>query len=225
MNRDADTSRGVVVFDLDGTLVDTSEDIAFTINHLRQRQGLAALKTDEILKAVGLGAPFLLRNMLEIDSSKPDITDHWLSAFQTHYMQHQGERSHLYPGIDAALEALRAFADLYVLSNKPHDATVQEVNKKGIHHHFESIWGAGQFSALKPDPAGIHAACKISDAPHMKAVMIGDLWVDIQAGLNAGVHTIFVGWGFGSDLPRAPAPTRAVSTPRSIPETVRQLIS
>lgn len=225
MNRATQANRSVAVFDLDGTLVDTAEDIAFSVNHLRLKQGLIALKTEEILKAVGRGAPFLLQKMLEIANDDQSLTDYWLNAFQTHYLKHQGERSVLYPGIVRALEELSDIADLYVLSNKPHAATLCELQKKGIHTVFKKVWGAGQFPALKPDPVGILSACQISRVSVANAVMVGDLWIDIQAGFNAGVHTIYVDWGFGQHAPKEPAPSKTISSPDLLFNTICQLVS
>lgn len=225
MKHVAQTNRGVAVFDLDGTLVNTAEDIAFSVNHLRLKQGLIALKTEEILKAVGRGAPFLIRQMLEIADNNQSLIDHWLSVFQTHYKEHQGERSRLYPGIGRVLEELCEIADLYVLSNKPHAATVGELQKKGIQSFFKKVWGAGQFNELKPDPAGILSACQTSRVPLAKAVMVGDLWVDIQTGFNAGVHTIYVDWGFGQQAPEDPAPSIVIDTPALLVDTIRRFVS
>jgi phosphoglycolate phosphatase len=197
-NADNNHAAGVVVFDLDGTLTDTSGDIVYTVNFMRSRMGLSDLSKDEVLAAVGRGAPFLLRALLDIEAYKKETFEQLLKVFEEHYLAHQGERSHLYPGIREALTVLEKKYDLYVLSNKPQRSTTSEVQKMGIADHFKAVWGAGAMPALKPDPAGIETAVALSGVSKSKAVMAGDLRVDMEAGRRAGVRTCFVTWGFGS---------------------------
>ena len=95
-----------------------------------------------------------------------------------------------------------------MLSNKPDVAVKNEVERNGIIHYFKKVWGAGVLSGLKPDPVGIDTAMALSDVPKSKVLMIGDLVVDIQTGINAEVSTIHVTWWCGTlaaDGPRSAA--------------------
>jgi phosphoglycolate phosphatase len=215
---------GAVVFDLDGTLTDTSEDIAFSINHFRHQQGLNALSTQEILKAVGRGASFLIQTLFEIEIGNDGTLKPLLEAFQRHYMAHQGARSMLYPGIELVLRDLATRYDLYILSNKPDAATKKEAVEKGITHYFRDIWGAGVFNELKPHPAGIKAALDKSKVPNTKCIMIGDLPIDIETGRNADVHTIFVEWGFGHLKKNDPRPSLTVNNAPTLADAIDRLM-
>ncbi len=188
---------GVIVFDLDGTLTDTSGDIAFSTNYMRERLGQSPLSVAEVLEAVGRGAPYLLKTLLGVGEGQTEKLNELLKEFERHYLTHQGQHSRLYPGMRAAIESLSSRYDLYVLSNKPERATVREVEKAGIRKFFRAVWGAGSLPGLKPDPIGVLRALKTSDIPRSLGVMVGDLFVDIQTAHNAGVMSCFVTWGFG----------------------------
>jgi phosphoglycolate phosphatase len=207
---------GVVIFDLDGTLIDTSEDLAFSVNCLREQQGLTPLHKREVLKAVGQGVAVLIQRALEIDDANQTRTDQLIHAFRAHYTAHQGERSKPYPGILNALRPLASRYDLFVLSNKPHGATKREIDIHGLTPYFRDIFGAGAFDALKPNPVGVAAALAQSGMDNTRGIMVGDLWVDIETGHNAGVYTVFAEWGFGTLDDTTLSPTRTVSQPSDL---------
>ncbi len=196
-----------LVFDLDGTIIDTSEDIAYSVNYLRKVEGLSSLRTEDVLKAVGLGLASLLKDLLGIDEENSEKQKAMLKEYREHYNLHQGERSKPYPGIDDALEQLCQQADLYVLSNKPVNAVVRELELAEMTKRFKCIWGGGSFDKLKPDPIGINQAMKETGSSSENTIMIGDLFVDMETAARAGVHSIFVSWGFGviSDVKYEPS--------------------
>ena len=216
--------RSIVVFDLDGTLIDTSEDIAFTINLVRDERHLPPLTTDEVIAAVGKGAPRLVQRLFGIEEQ--NVTE-WmpiLEAFNAVYLQHQGEHSVPYPGIEDALKTLSTHYDLYVLSNKPHAATINEVEKHGIAQYFNAVWGAGCFPGLKPDPRGVLTAIERSNSSIEQCIMVGDLSVDMNTGRNAGVKTIYVTWGFGRLNDIDPTPSVIVDSAGAMVEAVNRLL-
>ena len=199
-------SNTAIVFDLDGTLVDTSEDLSFSINYMRNTLGLPPLTTPEVLRAVGRGAGLLIEKTLEVSSRDTERYRELLETFRAHYRAHQGERSAPYPLIAKTLTLLADRSDLYVLSNKPIDATLREIELAGLTDRFQAIWGAGSFDRLKPEPDGLIAAMERSGTDTSRTVMVGDLYVDIETAARAGVPAIFVSWGFGKreDLPHTP---------------------
>ncbi len=216
--------QGVVVFDLDGTLSDTSGDIVFSSNAMRRRAGLAPLSHDEVMASVGHGSPYLLQQILQLDPDDPSLST-LVPEFQQHYLQHQGQRSALYPGIKQAVATLSTRYHLYILSNKLHAPVLREAEDQGIAPYFQHIWGAGDFAALKPDPTGILTALKLSNILANCAVMIGDSVVDIQAGQRAGVKTCFADWGFAPLPPNAPQPSVRLSDPQRLVVTIDRMLA
>lgn len=215
---------GVLVFDLDGTLTDTSEDIASSVNFVRRQEGLLPLTTAEVLRQVGRGAPHLIRETLPAGTADAERLPGLLAMFQDHYLKHQGEHSRLYPGIREAVSTLSERYDLYVLSNKRQDATSNEVRAHGIERFFRHVWGAGAFPRLKPDPAGVSEAIALSGLTPARALMVGDLNVDMLTGANARVRTIHVTWGFGVLGTEDPVPSATVRSASELATTVAGLL-
>jgi phosphoglycolate phosphatase len=212
-----------VVFDLDGTLVNTAEDIAFSVNHMRRTLGLSPLDTLSVLRAVGRGAGYLMQHTLELDSHDTARREELLSAYRDHYRAHQGERSKPYEGIAEALRQTADIAKLYVLSNKPEDATIRELDIAGLSGHFQKIWGAGSFETMKPHPTGVNAAMSHAETDSAHTVMVGDLFVDMETAANAGVHSIFVTWGFGSREDLHHTPSRIATAALQLPDLVTSI--
>ncbi len=214
-----------VVFDLDGTLVDTGEDLAYSVNHMRHLRGLSDLDTPSVLRAVGRGAGYLIEKTLEISPVDPKRQNELLEAYRAHYLEHQGERSKPYPGIEDALLKLGRIAKLYVLSNKPEDATRRELEICGLARYFQKIWGGGSFEKLKPDPTGIEAAWTHANSDPAHTVMVGDLFVDMETAARADVSSIFVTWGFGVKEDLRHTPTRIATGPSDLPRIVNELFA
>jgi phosphoglycolate phosphatase len=216
---------GVVIFDLDGTLIDTSGDIIHSANHVRELLGLEPASGREVLAAVGWGAPYLIARLTHgAPSDAPDV-DQLVQTFRRHYLTHQTERSHPYPGIASALQTLGQRYHLYVLTNKPHDAALPELEGHGLAHYFENIWGAGALSADKPDPIGVRTALGQSGLSERQALIVGDMTPDIETGHNAGIKTVFVTWGFGKLTAQDPQPTITIEQVAQLPDAVRRILA
>ena len=212
-----------IVFDLDGTLVDTAEDLVYSINYMRGTLDLAPLSRPEVLRSVGRGAGVLIEKTLNVPTADTKRHRDLLDTFRAHYRAHQGERSVPYPNIRETLTLLAEHSDLYVLSNKPLDATRREVELAGLTDRFKAIWGAGSFSHLKPEPDGLFAAMKHSNADAAHTVMVGDLYVDIETAFRAEASSVFVSWGFGQreDLHRSP--DAEIDSPEQLPSALSAL--
>jgi phosphoglycolate phosphatase len=218
------SKNSAAVFDLDGTLMDTSEDIAFNINYLRKQKGLLPLSTTEVLKFVGRGIEILIRGALEIDAAAEDEQNRLIKEYQACYREHRGIRSAPYPGIPDAVRRTAQKTDLYVLSNKTVDAVKSELEIAGLIDCFTAVWGAGSFEHLKPNPVGIHTAARLSEAALESVVMTGDLDVDLETAARAKVPSIFVAWGFGKATALRHRPARTVHSPDELPRAIFELL-
>jgi phosphoglycolate phosphatase len=176
-------------------------------NYLRSLRGLKPFSREEVLELVGRGAPFLAAGLTGAAEGSAELME-LLTKFRDHYLEHQTERSELYPDARETLDELGRRHELFVLSNKPHSAVMRELEARDLRGRFRAIWGAGSLDVMKPDPAGVIEAMRLCGATAAETVMIGDSGIDVSTGVNAGVATIFAAWGFnplGSDDPEPTA--------------------
>jgi HAD superfamily hydrolase (TIGR01509 family) len=215
-------ARGAVVFDLDGTLVDTSGDIVAAVNHVRGGSSLPPLTARAVLDEVGFGAAHLIARTTDAPAGTALAAR--LDEFRRYYREHQGAHSELYPGVPAMIDALAAEFDLYVLSNKPHEAAVREIELQGLRDAFCDVWGAGSLPALKPDPAGVFAALRSSGVDAGRGAMVGDMAVDVATGAAAGAHTFLATWGFRVATAETKGAFVAVESPLLLAAEIRRAI-
>ena len=214
-----------LIFDLDGTLVDTAGDIVYSTNYIRAKLGLVSLKPEQILAAVGLGTPHLIAQLTGIDKGDEQRIEEVRQEFRRHYLAHQTERSALYPGMVGVLKDLYTRYDLYVLSNKPHPAVVAELNGHSISSFFKGIWGAGSLPAMKPDPIGIDTAIELGSYLRKSVVMIGDMAVDMETAEKAKIKSCFVTWGFGTLEPEGHVPQITVDNVSELAPSLDKLLA
>jgi phosphoglycolate phosphatase len=189
----------VIVFDLDGTLIDTAPDLVATLNLLLAREGLAALPLDEVSEMIGQGARALIARGFAAAGAPLDQAK--LSAlfadFITHYRAHIADESRPFPGVVAALDDLETEgARLAVCTNKPTDLSVA----LGLAHRFAAIVGADAAPAPKPAAAHLIATIERAGGRVERAVMVGDSASDAGAARAAGVPLVLVGFGY-TDIP------------------------
>lgn len=187
-----------VLFDLDGTLVDSLEDLTDAVNHIRHSFSFSPLTTDTVRLRIGKGARYLIQQVLP-DVTKSDI-DHALKSFLDFNKQHITDKSRLYPGILETLHELAARGiRMAVISNKNEDLSTLILQTLGIHDLFENICGGDTYPERKPSPLPLlYVADKIGIAPY-ECVMAGDSINDILAGQQANIASIACTWGYGSD--------------------------
>ncbi|MEI6702708.1 MAG: HAD-IA family hydrolase [Deltaproteobacteria bacterium] len=185
-----------VLFDLDGTLVDSLEDLTDAVNHTRETFSLLPLTCHAVRQMIGKGARNLIRQALP-DSSENDV-ERGLRLFIDFNTEHISDKSRLYHGAAETLKYLRAIdIRLAVVSNKNERLSSLILQKLGIHHFFGIICGGDTFSEMKPSPLPLlRIIDQMGVAPH-EAVMVGDSINDIEAGRQAGIVTIGCRWGFG----------------------------
>jgi len=185
-----------VLFDLDGTLVDSLEDLTDAVNHVRGTFSLLPLTCHAVRQMIGKGARNLIRQALP-DSSVNDV-ERGLQMFIDFNSEHIADISRLYHDAAETLKCLQAIdIRLAVVSNKNERLSSLILQKLGIHHFFGIICGGDTFSEMKPSPLPLlRIIDQMGVAPH-EAVMVGDSINDIEAGRQAGIVTIGCRWGFG----------------------------
>lgn len=201
------------MFDLDGTLVDSSRDIAAAVNAALARvaPGSAAVPLDAILSYVGEGARLLIVRSLGhagLDLSADDVLPVYLECYEERLL----DTTRLYPGIREALDAL-AGTTLAVLSNKPGDFSRTILEGLGVAVRFARVWGAGDVPSRKPDPGGILRLMDELGVAAADTWMIGDSATDVGTARAAGVRVAGVTWGFHPRELRAAGPDRLIHHP------------
>jgi phosphoglycolate phosphatase len=188
-----------VVFDLDGTLIDSLPDIAGAVNHALAQRGLAPLPAPQIRPMIGDGAAVLLDRAFAARGAKPVAAD--MAAFMAHYTAHGADETAPYPGIVAALTALRAAGHrLAVCTNKPERAAREILASLNLAGFFEVVTGGDATPYRKPDPR--HLAATLAALRASDAAMVGDHFNDMAAAAGCGIPGIFAAWGYGA----APSP-------------------
>lgn len=186
-----------VFFDVDGTLIDSSADLASTVNHTRRDLGLEEWPQADILKNVGLGARRLLADSIP---EKADDVDALWNIFRSHYAEHLLEKVVLYPGVGETLEALRSAGWLLGINTaKPNFAVEKVLRHFGLDTFFGgAVIAGGDCDELKPSPKPLReCAAKMGRELSPGDWMAGDSWTDVECAKNAGVKGAFCAFGFG----------------------------
>lgn len=194
MNR---TPIQAVLFDLDGTLLDTIEDLTDSLNHVLADHALPVHSVETVKRYVGNGIPKLLERAVSEDTPREE-TQEMYRQFLQYYRAHCQDKTRPYPGIPALLEGLdRQGFRLAVLSNKA-DAMTQALIARFFPGRFAFVLGATEGRRLKPDRAMVDAALDALSLSPRQAVYVGDSQVDVQTARNAGMACVSVTWGFRS---------------------------
>jgi phosphoglycolate phosphatase len=198
----------LLIFDLDGTLIDSRQDLVNSVNAALRSLGRDELPSDEIAAMVGDGAPTLVRRALG-DTPNEDLIRRGLEFFLSYYREHKLDYTRLYDGIPEALDTLKGANGtrrvMFVLTNKPVNPSRAIVQALGIADKFVGVYGGNSFGTKKPDPLGINTILSETGVRPDEAVMIGDSAVDVLTGRAAGTWTCGVTYGF--------APHTLVETP------------
>ena len=185
-----------LVFDLDGTLVDSSVDLANAVNALVVELGRPPLPKRRIIDMVGEGANVLVRRALTAASLDPD-TPAALERFLAHYDPHLLDHTRPYPGIVDVLDTLAERVAMAVLTNKPARATHLMLDGLGLQKYFRGIIGGDTSLGRKPAPAGLLHLAAGAGVPPARVLMVGDSAVDLATARNAGTRICLARYGFG----------------------------
>lgn len=186
------------IFDLDGTLTDTLESLAYSVKETLREMGLAEITTEQCRKFVGDGAKVLMERALKA-AGEQDLSrlEESLSIYRRIFDANCTYHVTPYQGIFPVLEQLRkAGVRLAVLSNKPHEQAVKVVREIFGAGVFDYVSGQQEKIRKKPDPAGVRHIMEILQVRPEDCLYVGDSEVDVQTGRNAGVKTVTVTWGF-----------------------------
>lgn len=191
--------RGVII-DLDGTMLDTAQDLHVTVNHVRHDLNLAPLDQHTVITFVGKGAENLVRKALGTDFSPEQVEQHYAAAmasFNRHYHDVNGEYATAYPEVHEGIQAMRAKRlRLACVTNKPLAFTIPLLKKAGLHDYFEIIYGGDSFTRKKPDPMQLLQVCADFELAPAEIVAIGDSINDSQAARAAGCRVLNVPYGY-----------------------------
>jgi phosphoglycolate phosphatase len=208
----------LVVFDLDGTLVDSAGDIATAVNAAlaRLRPASPRVPLERVVGFVGDGARVLIERVLQHQGLElePDAV---LPVYLECYRERLLDTTRLYPGIEDALAGLAAKGcALAVLTNKPGDMSRAMLDGLGVAPRFSRIWGGGDTRARKPDPAGLVSLAAELGAAIAETWMVGDSAIDVQTARAAGARAAGVAWGFDVNAFRSAQPDRIVENPQEL---------
>jgi phosphoglycolate phosphatase len=184
-----------LIFDLDGTLIDSKLDLVHSVNATLRELKRPELPEEIISSYIGNGAPVLVAKSLGPDALPPEL-DSALKFFLTHYEAHKMDNTCAYPGVAETLEHLSAMP-MAVLTNKPERISVRILEALGLARYFRAIYGGNTFSTKKPDPLGVHTILREFSARPNEALLIGDSEVDVQTARSAGILSAIVNYGFG----------------------------
>jgi len=216
-----------VVFDLDGTLVDTAPDLMAALNHTLAREGLSPIADEEAPAMVGGGARVMVERGLKAHGRVPPTAEieRMVENFIAHYGDHIADRSRPFPDVEAALERLAGEGcRLAVCTNKLEWLSVRLLDALGLSARFAAICGPDTFGVPKPDPKILRETIARAGGNPAEAVMIGDSITDITTARNAGVPVIAVDFGY-TEIPVALLkPDRVISRFTEVPEAVFGLV-
>lgn len=186
----------LMVFDLDGTLVDALPDLTSALNRMLVARRLAALTPTEVRPMIGDGTRKLVERALAARGAAPDAAAE--AAYVADYTAHVAVESRPFPGVNATLARLeQAGWKFAVCTNKSTAATTALLEALDLAHWFAALGCGDSFAARKPDPAHLGGTIALAGGAKDRAVMVGDHANDIAAGRALGLPTVFAAWGYG----------------------------
>jgi len=190
-----------VVFDLDGTLIDSRLDLVHSVNAALRHIGRPELPDDVIASYVGDGAPILIQRALGGEATDEALIRKGLQFFLSYYREHKLDHTTVYEGIEDALARIQQSSNgaprkMAVLTNKPVNPSRAIVEALGLGQFFTQVYGGNSFATKKPDAEGVRKLLEENDAQPDRTAIVGDSHVDVRTGRNAGLWTVGVTYGF-----------------------------
>ncbi len=215
-NRNPFSNVQVLIFDLDGTLIDSKIDLALSVNGMLEHMGRAPILHDTIFSYVGNGAPLLVRRALGEGVTDSEV-EKGLAYFLAYYKEHMLDNTVPYPGVREGLALLEKHR-MAVLTNKPVRFSTWILEGLGLLRYFRYVYGGNSFERKKPDPMGVETLLRDFDADPQEAMMVGDSDVDVRTARNSGVWACGVSYGLGTDGLRAHPPDVMVDSLEELPQ-------
>lgn len=209
----------LIIFDLDGTLIDSRLDLVHSVNATLRHFKRPELPGEVIASYVGVGAPVLIRRALGDPKDEGSVKTA-LEYFLAYYRVHKLDHTHLYHGIPETLAAVRnsngVRRQMAVLSNKPVHPSRVIVEALGLAEFFVHVYGGNSFPTKKPDPLGARTLLDQTQTRSEEALIVGDSSVDVITGRNAGIWTCGVTYGFAPHTLCEAPPDVVVDTPKEL---------
>jgi phosphoglycolate phosphatase len=213
----------LLIFDLDGTLIDSSRDLAIATNAMLRYLERPEVDEKTVNSYVGDGAAKLVRRAIGDDASDAEF-ERGYRYFIQFYREHSLENTRLYAGIYEALVELKTAGNiLAVLTNKPVKISNDILEGLKVASFFVQVYGGNSFETKKPDPLGIETLLTETGIKRKCTIMIGDTSVDIQTARNANVRAMGVSWGFKPETLNDPPADVIVSNPRELVDAIQKL--
>jgi phosphoglycolate phosphatase len=213
----------LVIFDLDGTLIDSRLDLVHSVNAALRHIGRKNLPDEVIASYVGDGAPILIQRALGGETVDEAIVRQGLQFFLSYYREHKLDHTTVYDGIKDALAAIQSASNgaprkMAVLTNKPIVPSRAIVEALGLGPFFSQIYGGNSFASKKPDPEGARHLLEENGVCPEEAAIVGDSHVDVETGRKAGLWTVGVNYGFAPHTLHEQPPDVLVDTPLELAE-------
>lgn len=208
-----------VIFDLDGTLIDSQLDLVLAVNAMLEHMGREPHVHEKICSFIGNGAPMLVQRALGEDAMEAEV-EKGLAYFLQYYRAHMLDNTDVYPGVREALVQLQQYP-MAVLTNKPVHFSRAIIEGLNLSRYFRYVYGGNSFETKKPDPQGAQILLRELQASPHEAMMVGDSDVDIKTARNAGMHACGVTYGFGTESLRAHPPDIMLDTLSDLPAHLR----
>ncbi len=208
----------LVIFDLDGTLIDSRLDLVHSVNAALRHIGRPELPDDVIASYVGDGAPILIQRALGGEAVDEETVNRGLQYFLSYYREHKLDHTTVYEGVREALARIQSARNggarkMAILSNKPVGPTRAIVDALGLGAMFGQVYGGNSFATKKPDPEGAQKLLEENGVRAEETAIVGDSHVDVETGRNAGLWTVAVSYGFAPHTLESAAPDVEVDTP------------
>ena len=216
----------LIVFDLDGTLVDSAPDLVDALNVILARDGIAPLPLERARKFVGRGGRVLIRLGLEAQGATVSDArlEEMFAAFLGEYEAHISDKTVPYPGVIAVLDRLTAIGHtLAVCTNKFETPAKMLLRDLGLTHYFAAIVGADTFAVSKPNGAVLRLTAERAGGDPARALMVGDTATDVATARNAGLPVICVDFGYAPEPIADLAPDRVISHFDELPDAIAAL--
>ena len=187
----------LVIFDLDGTLLDTIDDLKEAVNHAMSLRGFPTFSRDEVMAMVGHGARNLMRKALPVGHKDDDMVDAAYNDFRAYYITHIDTHTKPFPGIQDFMAKLhKEGVMLAVASNKFQEGTEHLIKEFFPEIPFVAVLGGRPNFPLKPDPEIVGEVLRKAGVNKEDAVMVGDSDTDMETAANGGIMGIAVNWGY-----------------------------